>query len=398
MSREISPRAVTVAAASGVGLGVLSALASLGTATYFARRVVTPESEKKDDTWVLDVGEDTVTLVATPSTLSPGRYGLWLDGGAGHLRLGEVVGTDLTARRASGRTVTRRLLGVDAGVPAPGSARWNTYYFCGDPSALDLAFDDVLVPAEIGELPAWRVPPGCGDGSRWAILVHGRSANRVETLRALPVLHGLGMTSLVPMYRNDEGAPPSVDGRYNLGLSEWRDVEAALRYALAQGAREVTLVGWSMGGSLVLQLLDRSDLSGWVDSVVLDCPVIDWTSVLRHQADVNRLPRPADQLARLLMGRRSTRFLIGVAEPLDLAVTNWVDRAEELNHPILLIHSATDETVPYQPSVRLADRRPDLVTLDLWDGPLHCQEWNTDSERWERTVREFLSRGDAPGA
>ena len=80
-----------------------------------------------------------------------------------------------------------------------------------------------------------------------------------------------------------------------------------------------------------------------------------------------------------------------MAEPLDITVTNWVARAEELHHPMLLIHSRTDETVPYGPSEELAEKRPDLITLDLWDGPMHCREWNTDPERWERTVRDFLA-------
>jgi pimeloyl-ACP methyl ester carboxylesterase len=389
-AERIGPKVGTAAAVGGVGVAVGSALASMGAATYFARRVVTPEHEKRDDTWVLEVGEDTVTLRAAPHTLSPGRYGLWLDGGAGHARVGEVLAQDLAPRRPSDRTVTRELHGVDYGSLDPGPVRWNAYYYAGDPrSAHGLAFDDVLVSSDVGELPAWRVPPREATG-RWAILVHGRSAQREETLRAMPVLHDLGYTSLVPKYRNDLGAPPSSDGRYNLGMSEWRDVEAAIRYAVGHGAREVALVGWSMGGAVVLQTLNRSELSDWVDKVVLDCPVIDWGDVLSHQADLNRLPRSMAVLASFLMGRKWARHLVGVAEPIDIAVANWVERAEELEHPMLLIHSRTDGVVPYGPSQELASRRPDLVTLELWDGPLHCREWNTDAETWERQVRGFL--------
>jgi len=396
---RLKPKVGTILAAGGVGTAVSAALASLGVATYFVRRVVTPEHEKKDDTWIVavddpDTGDDTITMVAAPHTLSPGRYGLWLERGAGHARVGEVISSDLTARRANDRTVVRELIDVDEGNLDPGPARWNSYYYCGDPkSAVGLDFEDVLVPSDIGDLPAWRVPPASPEDrpGQWAVLVHGRSAKREETLRGLPVLHGLGFTSLVPMYRNDLGAPPSVDGRYNLGLSEWRDVEAAIAYAVEQGAQTVTLLGWSMGGAIVLQTLDRSDYSRFVDKVVLDCPVIDWGVVLTHNADLNKIPRTASMLGKLLMGRKATRHLVGVAEPLDITVTNWVARAEELHHPMLLIHSRTDETVPYGPSEELAEKRPDLITLDLWDGPMHCREWNTDPERWERTVRDFLA-------
>ncbi|USQ81876.1 alpha/beta fold hydrolase [Ornithinimicrobium faecis] len=396
---RMKPRLSTVLAAGGVGTAVTAALGSLGVATYFARRVVTPEHEKKDDTWIVSVdraddGPDTITLVASPHTLSSGRYGLWLDHGEGHARVGEVISSDLTPRKSVDRTVVRELLDLDEGRLVPGPARWNSYYYSGDPgTAVGLDFENVHVPSDVGDLPAWRVPPR-EDTERpgeWAVLVHGRSAKREETIRALPLLHDLGFTSLVPKYRNDQGAPPSADGRYNLGLSEWRDVEAAISYAVSQGARQVTLLGWSMGGAIVLQTLDRSDYARFVVKVVLDCPVIDWGVVLSHHADLNKLPRLASMLGKVLMGRKATRHLVGVAEPLDIAVTNWVARAGELRHRILLMHSRTDDVVPYGPSEELANKRADLITLDLWDGPLHCREWNTDAERWERTLAAFLT-------
>lgn len=385
-------KAAPALTATAISVGTLTALASLTVAAYFARRVLTPESERSDDTWILEVGEDTITLRAEAHTVSPGRYGVWLDGGDGHLRVGDVVGSDLSARRPIDRTVVRQVETVDAGTVEPGPARWNGYYYAGDPSStLGYDYDDVTLTSDVGELPAWKVRPDGADQRRWAILIHGRSARRDETLRALPVLRELGITALVPMYRNDEGAPASADGRYNLGLSEWRDIEASIRYAVSHGARDVVLFGWSMGGATALQTLDRSDLRSFVSALVLDCPVIDWGDVLHYQADLNRLPRSAAYLATALMGRRSTRFLVGVGEPLDIATTNWVERAEELTHPILLMHSRTDETVPHGPSERLAARRPDLVELDLWDGPLHCRLWNVDSDRWEQRVRAFLS-------
>ncbi|USQ77704.1 alpha/beta hydrolase [Ornithinimicrobium cryptoxanthini] len=396
---RVVPRLGTVLAVGSVGVSVAAALASLGVATYFARRVVTPEHEKKDDTWIVSIDRDgpdasTITFVAAPHTLSPGRYGLWLDHGEGHARVGDVISSDLTPRRSVDRTVVRELLDLDEGRLVPGPARWNSYYYCGDPgTAVGLEFENVHVPSDIGDLPAWLVPPReeAERPGEWAVLVHGRSAKREETIRALPLLHDLGFTSLVPKYRNDQGAPPSADGRYNLGLSEWRDIEAAIIYAVGRGAKQVTLLGWSMGGAIVLQTLDRSDFAQFVNRVVLDCPVIDWGVVLTHNADLNKIPRAASMLGKLLMGRKATRHLVGVAEPLDIAVTNWVARSDELRHPMLLMHSRSDDVVPFGPSEALAEKRPDLITLDLWDGPLHCREWNTDTQRWEQAVRDFLA-------
>lgn len=388
-----------VVSASVAGGAALGGAVSMGTATYFAHRIITPEHEKKDDVTItgVDLDAGTVTLKADAQTTSPGRYGLWLDHGAGHARLGDVVEPaheDDTPQVAGRRqaTVTREVLGVDAGDLVPGPARWDKYFYCGTPaSALGIEHEDVLVTSDVGDLPAWRVPPDPStDRDDWAILVHGRSARREETLRAVPVLHRLGFTCLIPMYRNDIGAPPSTDGRYSLGLSEWRDIDAAMRYALAHGAQRLVLLGWSMGGAIVLQALNRSDVAHKVQRVVLDAPVIDWGSVLAHQADLHFIPRPIDHLARSLLRSKLSRHLLRIAEPVDVAATNWVDRADEVSHRMFIIHSATDETVPFGPSQDLARRRPGLVQTFVWPQARHCQEWNTNPGLWEDLVASFL--------
>ena len=388
---SVAARRAVVAGASVLGGTALGGAVSMGTATYFAHRIITPEHEKKDDTTIVSVDEEagTVTLRSTPLTTARGRYGLWLEHGSGHARLGDVISEQEEGRRA---TVTRPVLGVDEGTLAPGPARWNKYFYCGTPgSALGLDYEDVLLTSDVGELPTWRVPGDpAADRGDWAILVHGRSAMREECLRALPVMHRLGYTTLVPMYRNDIGAPPSADGRYSLGLSEWHDIDAAMRYALAHGARRLVVLGWSMGGAIVLQALNRSEVAHRVHRVVLNGPVIDWGSVLAHQADLHFIPRPIDHLARSLMRSKASRHVLRIAEPVDVAATNWVDRADEVSHRIFIIHSATDETVPFGPSQDLARRRPGLVHTFVWPKALHCAEWNTNTALWEDLVASFL--------
>jgi len=378
-------RAVRAAAAVGATTTIASAAGSLAAAAYFARRVLTPERDRPDDVQILDVRDERVLLSATAETVVPGRYGLWLDNGQGHVRIGDLTGTDV----AEG-TVEREVLGVDSGELLVGGARFNGYYFAGTPDvALGLPTEHVEIDGELGRMPAWVVPAETGRGSRWAVLVHGRGARREEVLRALPSLHEAGWTSLVPTYRNDEDVPAGPDGRYNLGLSEWRDIESAVEYAVDSGADEVLVVGWSMGGAIALQFLDRSPLADLVTKVILDGPVIDWGDVLDHHARVHRVPKAVGSLSRSMMGRRWGKRFVGVHESVDVAQTDWVRRADELRHPMLLIHSADDEFVPVGPSRQLAQHRPDLVTYEEWRVARHCKEWNTDPERWQQLVTDF---------
>lgn len=382
-------RAAVQGAALGGSAALLVGAATSSAAAYFARRVVTPARHRPDDVEVLSVGAGTVTLRATPETVAPGRYGLWLARGEGHARLGEVIEQD-----SETRTVTRRLLQVDSGRLVAGPARWNQYFYAGPPSlSLGLRHADVTITSDAGQLPTWYVPPSGGDVDArdvWAVLVHGRGASREECLRALPLLHRLGVPSLVPSYRNDPDGPSTHGGRYHLGDTEWLDVEAAVLYALDAGAREVLLFGWSMGGAIVLQHVSRSWTADRVRALVLDGPVVDWRMVLDHHARINRLPRPVGRLGLAMLGHRSARRVIGVDGPVDLRRMDWVTRAAELRLPVLLVHSEDDEYVPFGPSRQLADARPDLVTLVPFSGARHTKEWNVDPDRWEREVARFL--------
>ena len=252
------------------------------------------------------------------------------------------------------------------------------------------------MPSEVGDLPAWRVPAAGGADApaaeACAVLVHGRGATREEALRAVPVLRAAGLDVLVPAYRNDRDAPASAAGRYGLGGTEWRDVEAAVAWALERGARRVVLGAWSMGGAIVLQLVARSPLAERVAALVLDGPVLDWRDVLDHQARRIGLPAGVGRWgARLLASSRAPR-LLGVEEPVDLAGMDWGVRAAELRVPVLLLHSDDDDVVPSGPSHRLAAARPDLVEHVPSSGVLHTKEWNLDPAAWEAAVAGFLER------
>jgi pimeloyl-ACP methyl ester carboxylesterase len=360
-----------------------------GPAAVIARSVVLPDHElPPEDVEILGSGPDAVILRATPESLAPGRYGIWFDGLSGHARVGAVLDHDTPAG-----TVTRELLGVDSGRLRAGGGRWNQYFYAGTPSsALGLGYDDVTVEGPVGPLPAWFVPPSPQVRRRgtWAVLVHGRGGTREETLRALPLLHRLGFPSLVTAYRNDADALAVPRGRYHLGVAEWEDVEAAVVHALATGADDVVMFGWSMGGAITMQLLDRSWVAVRVRAAVLDAPVLDWRDVLDHHARLNRVPIPLARLSQRLLGHVHGRRLVALEAPVDLARLDWVSRADELDVPLLILHSDDDEFVPSGPSRRLAQARPDLVRLVSSRDALHTREWNVDPAAWESAVARFL--------
>lgn len=387
-SRARSPLASGLRGLLGVGVAVGLGVAVLSALT--ARTVVTPPSRRDDDIRILGFDADAarITLSATSDSLLPGAYSLWFSGDSGHARVGEIVAIDR-------RGVTRELLAVDFGDLAHARrGRFSGWYWL-NPRELGVPYENVAVPTPLGDAPAWFVP-AVDDSERWVIQVHGRAARQAETLRGVVPFRDAGYHSLLVSYRNDGDAPRSADYRYALGDREWVDIDAAMAYAIEHGAREIVLMGWSMGGATVLQALTRSSRGALVTGVVLESPVVDWVATLDFQARLRRLPAIVRQGVYLIIRSRWGRLVTGLAEPLDLARMDFVARAAELDCPILLLHSVDDGFVPATASAALAVARPDIVSYEEFAIARHTKLWNFDRTRWEDAIRNWLAALDRP--
>jgi len=385
-----------------VAAGALATLLAAGAAAltlFVARTVVTPPKRREENIRVLSVDPDaaTVMLSSTPDSRLPGDYGFWFAGDGGYARIGEIVATTPT-------TVTRRLIDVPFGsLETAERGRLSGWYYL-DPTELGFPYEDVKVQTELGAAPAWLVTPAAPrhDGRMpWVIQVHGRAVRRAETIRATPIFREAGFTTLMVSYRNDGDAPDSADRRYGLGDTEWRDVDAAMAYAIEHGATDLVLMGWSMGGATVLQAVTRSNRAGLVRGIALDSPVIDWITALRYQGTLNRLPTAISSAVLAVLGNPWGRRLTGQGMAIDLPRLDFVARAAELTLPILLMHSQDDGFVPVTASRALAEERPDIVDFELFTGAAHCKLWNYDRPRWTTAIREWLAvlpLGSSPSA
>jgi alpha-beta hydrolase superfamily lysophospholipase len=377
------------AAAVGLGLAGLAAVTAgtlALTTVLVARTLITPPRRRVDDTRVHGYDGANVVLERTPDATAAGEYSLWFEGGRGHARIGEIVAhTD--------ETVTRRVLDVDFGdlTRARRGRLAGSFYL--SPRELGFPYSHVEIRTPVGDAPAWLIP-AADDTGRWVIQVHGRAVQRSEGLRAVPVFREQGYSSLLISYRNDGDAPPSEDGRYSLGDTEWLDVEAAVRFALDAGARELVLMGWSMGGAIVLQTVTRSRLAHAVRGVVLESPVVEWRTALDFQAKALRLPGVVREGVLRLIGSKAARGLTGQHRPIDLQRLDLVTRAAVLIHPVLLLHSSDDGFVPADASRRLATARPDLVRFEEFASARHTKLWNHDRDRWNARIRAWLSALD----
>jgi fermentation-respiration switch protein FrsA (DUF1100 family) len=204
--------------------------------------------------------------------------------------------------------------------------------------------------------------------------------------------HQLPVLSLA--YRGDPGAPVPADRVRHLGDTEWRDAEAAVRYAVQHGAQQVVLHGWSSGASMALRAAEElsrrrgrasggmSGVAGRISGLVLDSPVLDWRATLRAMASARHIPRPLLPLAvRAAQGRAHVEpdRLGAVMDPAVLDV------------PTLLVHGPDDTVAHWQTSKAFAAAREELISLHPVPHAPHAAMWNADPAAYEEKLRHFLT-------
>ncbi len=367
----------------GVGLGVA---ATLGTGWYFADELVRVRPVKRPipRTRVWAVSRDgTETLIKLSRNAVTARAGVLTldwdneDGGA---LLGPVI-------EGGSGWVTRPLLSGGAHLH-PGASVRPSSTGLGTPGARGLIYDNLTLSGEHGPLPAWFVPgraaaePG-GEANDWVIIMHGYQGLRQDALRYLPTYHDLGLSSLVVTYRNAHGAGRTPERVYRLSADEWEDLEVAVKYARAQGARRIVLMGLSMGGSITLAFMRRSALARHIDAVILDSPALEWRELIKHHALRYRLPVFLAPIVARLTTLKSGQ---------DFDAVDHFQHAHVYDRHMLIFHGSADNTVPVIQLDRLAEARPDLIEYVRVEGGEHLRNWNMDPERYERHLRQYLWR------
>lgn len=360
-------------------LVLLLAFVNLGVGWYYSGVLYDLALEVREDEVEYDVvatgiGGGLVRLEDGPEDGSwrlPGRWGMVWDGGNG--MLGDIVEEGETE-------VVRRFVLVEGEPPRSSPAEVTSDIFPHDPYlAFGIEYEEVEFESPLGTLDAWRFG---GELDTWAIFVHGHRGTRGDGLPTVTTLHALGMPAVFINYRNDEGQPGDPSGIHLYGVTEWEDLHAAVEYVLSQpGARQVVLLGASMGGGIVTKFLYESPLAGSVAGVVLDSPVLDFNAPVDLGAEERNLPG-------FVVG--TVKWIATLRFGVDWVAMDYLKDAHRLQVPILLIHGADDTVVPIETSDELAGLRPDIATYSVYGDATHGGAWNTESERYERELREFL--------
>lgn len=303
----------------------------------------------------------------------PGNWGLVWDGGSANV--GNVV-------EVGDGFVTRRMSIAEGRLRRPSAAKLSRHVYPSDPfDAFGIMYREVEYAAPLGPTTAWQFG---GRDDTWVIFVHGLGSAPRAGMSALPVIHELNLPALFINYRNDEGQPRDPSGLHQHGLTEWRDLQAAVEYVIArQDVRDVVLIGHSMGGGIIMKFLYESPLANRVAGVVMDAPMLDFNFPVDEGGRDRNLPS-------FIIS--SVKWMTTARFGVDWEAMDYLKDAQKLDVPVMLFHGEEDQRIPIGSSVELAQLRPDLVTFSSYPQAAHVESWNVDSRRYEGELREFLER------
>jgi pimeloyl-ACP methyl ester carboxylesterase len=246
------------------------------------------------------------------------------------------------------------------------------------PAEVGLRYQEVTVESEDGlDLSAWWVPNGGAE--RAAVLVHGWGGNKSEEhiLRTAAIYADDGYAVLMLDLR---GHGESEAARRTLGYREVHDVRGALAWLRERGFEpgEVVLHGWSMGAATVV----RAAPGTGVAAVVEEAGYADLPLLLRTQLpEASGLPRLFNPGA-FLVAKLFLDF-----DPWAVVPGEDAGRLREEGTPLFVIHSESDETVPFEHAILFGKAYPGAAFWRL-SGVAHVEAYRQPG--YEGRLRSFL--------
>ena len=250
-------------------------------------------------------------------------------------------------------------------------------------SVVNIEYEDIFYQSDIGQFPAYLTSSG-DDGV--VIFVHGfrgdYSREVFAQLRAKDLMD-MGFRSMIISYRNDRGLPKDPSGIFQYGVSEWKDIDAAIDEA-RKISENVVLWGISGGGGPVSSWIQNTDDISKVSGIIYEAPVISfWESVeVNGAARFPWLPQGLFSYFKIV-----TELRYGV----DFDSMDFRDAVINSDIPVLLFHGDDDEWVPVEMSDLIAESRDKNFTYIRSENVGHVTSWNADPENYVLQMSEFLS-------
>lgn len=245
-----------------------------------------------------------------------------------------------------------------------------------NPKDLGLDYEQVaFTTTDNIKIAGWWIPsPAPLSGTKTIILLHGYPADKGDILPTLAFLNKKYNLLLFDFRYLGQS-----EGRYSTaGAKETEDLRAAINFLKSRGVSEVGVRGFSLGGAVALMTAAK------VPEIKA---IISESSYARLDLMANelyRIPLLKYPLAKLTL--LWTKLFLGI----NAREASPMESVKNLNIPILLIHSTTDEVIPFRHAELLQEALKNNPKAEFWfkKDLTHGQF----GEEYQKRIEDFFER------
>lgn len=239
---------------------------------------------------------------------------------------------------------------------------------------------EVTIPSSFGyQLKAVLVEPH--DTNRYIIIAHGVTQSKTNSVKYMNLFLNRGFNAVIYDHRRhgESGGKTTSYGYY-----EKFDLKSVVDWLKEEKGPDLFLGihGESMGAATLL--LYAGMLEDGADFYVADCPFSDFSEQLayRIKEEVKLLP------PRLLLPVAS--LFLRIRDKYSLSDVSPISVIENINNPILFIHSRKDDFILPSMTEALFEQKKGPKKLFMADNGLHAQSYSQNREEYEKVLDEFL--------
>jgi len=251
------------------------------------------------------------------------------------------------------------------------------------------------------KLNGWYIKSKNGSNST-IVMVHGRTSNRLKTMKYLELFRTTGLDTLynifIPDLRNSGKSAPS---KTYMGYKFAEDVVSSLLFLQKGPSQEhFILYGFSMGAMASFTSLGRSDLSAIIkheglsiDKLVMDSPLVNVQETLRLNSNEMGMPNIIFNRAYHLFSKDINNYADSLS--MSAQLKGYPDV------PLLLLQSKDDETTPYQIFMKEYGqlKQSSNIELHTFEGVGHVRIYQEPryKEGYTKIVNDFIRGQSSKG-
>ncbi|SDM48572.1 alpha/beta hydrolase [Bacillus sp. OK048] len=220
------------------------------------------------------------------------------------------------------------------------------------------------------------------DSNCYVIISHGVTETKINSIKYMNLFLECGFNALIYDHRRhgESGGKTTSFGHY-----EKFDLKAVIDWLKKEKGSTLTLGihGESMGAATML--LYAGMLEDGADFYIADCPFSDLKEQLSYQ-----LKKEYKMVPSLLIPIAD--FILRFREKYSIRHVSPIAVIENINHPILFIHSENDDFILPTMTKALYEKKQGPKMLYLASNGRHAQSFNENPEDYRKVIDEFLKK------